>query len=86
MSLLGTAVHAFKWSLLGEAASRLIGPLVFIVLARVLTPQDFGVVAAATVAISFSEVFWFNGLSRALIQHPKDHPAAAERHHPSLQH
>lgn len=78
MSLLGTAVHAFKWSLFGEAASRLIGPVVFIVLARVLTPQDFGVVAAATVAISFSEVFWFNGLARALIQHPKDLPAAAD--------
>ncbi|MGD9832020.1 MAG: lipopolysaccharide biosynthesis protein [Piscinibacter sp.] len=78
MSLLGTAVHAFKWSLLGEAASRLVGPLVFIILARVLAPQDFGVVAAATVAISFSEVFWFNGLSRALIQHPDDNPAAAD--------
>jgi PST family polysaccharide transporter len=78
MSLLGTAVHALKWSLLAEAASRAIGPLIFIVLARLLTPQDFGVVAAAAVAISFSEVFWYCGLSRALIQHPKDDDAAAD--------
>jgi PST family polysaccharide transporter len=68
MSLLATAVQALKWSLLGELGSRLIGPLVFIILARILLPEDFGVVAAATVAISFSQVFWDSGLARALIQ------------------
>ncbi|MCD6672181.1 MAG: lipopolysaccharide biosynthesis protein [Burkholderiaceae bacterium] len=72
MSLLATAVQAFKWSLLGELGSRVIGPLVFIVLARILLPEDFGVVAAATVAISFSQVFWDSGLARALIQHNAD--------------
>ncbi len=72
MSLLATAVQAFKWSLLGELGSRVIGPLVFIVLARILLPEDFGVVAAATVAISFSQVFWDSGLARALIQRNAD--------------
>lgn len=78
MSLLGTAVHAFKWSLLGELGSRVVGPLVFVVLARVLLPEDFGVVAAATVAVSFSQVFWDSGLARALVQHPQDDPASAD--------
>jgi PST family polysaccharide transporter len=62
------AFHAFKWSAFGEAASRTIGPLVFLVLARLLVPSDFGVVAAATVVISFSQVFSDAGLAKALIQ------------------
>lgn len=72
MSLFGTALHAFKWSLMGEMATRVVGPVVFIVLARILLPEDFGVVAAATVAISFSQIFWDSGLARALIQREGD--------------
>lgn len=77
MSLRVAAIQAFKWSLLGEMASRFVGPVVFIVLARVLLPEDFGVVAAATVAISFSQVFWDSGLARALIQRNDDDGALA---------
>ncbi|MBK8116968.1 MAG: lipopolysaccharide biosynthesis protein [Candidatus Accumulibacter sp.] len=68
MSLTQKALHAFKWSVLGEVASRAIGPLVFLVMARLLVPADFGVVAAATVIISFSQVFSDAGLAKALIQ------------------
>jgi O-antigen/teichoic acid export membrane protein len=68
MSLTHRAIHAFKWSVLGEVASRAVGPLVFIVLARLLVPEDFGVVAAAMVIISFSQVFTDAGLGKALIQ------------------
>lgn len=62
------ALHAYKWSLLGEVASKLIAPLVFLILARLLVPEDFGVVAAATIVISFSQVFADAGLMKALIQ------------------
>jgi len=62
------ALHAFKWSALSNAASRTIGPLVFLVLARLLAPSDFGVVAAATVVISFSQLFSDAGLAKALVQ------------------
>jgi len=68
MSLTHRAIQAFKWSVLGEVASRAVGPLVFIVLARLLVPEDFGVVAAAMVIISFSQVFSDAGLGKALIQ------------------
>jgi PST family polysaccharide transporter len=68
MSLVHQAIHALKWSVLGEIASRGVGPLVFLVLARLLVPEDFGVVAAATVVISFSQVFADAGLAKALIQ------------------
>jgi O-antigen/teichoic acid export membrane protein len=61
-------VHAFKWSILGEAASRLIAPVAFLVLARLLTPEDFGVVAAATVVISLCQAVADAGLGKALVQ------------------
>jgi len=52
----------------GEIAAKAISPLVFIILAKILVPEDFGVVAAATVVTSFSQVFWDAGLSKALVQ------------------
>jgi len=61
-------VQSFKWSFLSETASKLVVPLVFIILANILTPSDFGVISAATIVISFSQVFWDAGLSKALIQ------------------
>lgn len=69
--------HALKWSAAGELASRLIQPLVFLILARLLTPEDFGVTAAATMVISFSQVFWEAGMGKALIQRQRDIPEAA---------
>lgn len=78
MSLLNRAVHAFKWSLLGELGSRVLSPVIFIVLARLLLPEDFGVVAAATVAVSFSQVFWDTGLAKALIQRQGDTAESAD--------
>ncbi len=68
MSLTRKTISAFKWSVLGEIASRAIGPVVFLVLARLLVPADFGVVAAAMVVISFSQALSDAGLVKALIQ------------------
>jgi PST family polysaccharide transporter len=70
--------HAFKWSFLSEIASRLVQPLVFVVLARLLTPVDYGVVAAAAMVISFSSVFWDAGMSKALIQYQGSRAEAAD--------
>lgn len=69
--------YAFKWSAAAEFTSRLIQPLVFLILARLLTPEDFGVMAAATMVISFSQVFWEVGMGKALIQRQRDIPEAA---------
>jgi O-antigen/teichoic acid export membrane protein len=63
-----TFFQALKWSIAGELASRAIQPLVFIILARLLNPEDYGVVAAAIMVISFTQIFWEAGLSKALIQ------------------
>ena len=68
MSLYRTVLGSFKWSVLGELVSKTVGPLVLVVLAKILLPDDFGVVAAATIVISFSQVFWDAGLAKTLIQ------------------
>jgi len=60
--------HALKWSFLSELAAKLIQPAVFIILARLLTPEDFGVMSAALMVISFSQIFWEAGMGKALIQ------------------
>ncbi|MEE4216005.1 MAG: lipopolysaccharide biosynthesis protein [Xanthomonadales bacterium] len=60
---------SLKWSFLGEIVSKAISPLILIVLARLLTPEDFGVVVAATMVISFSQFIWEAGLGKAIIQY-----------------
>jgi O-antigen/teichoic acid export membrane protein len=72
-----SAHHAIKWSFLSETASKAIQPLVFVILARLLTPEDYGVVASATMVISFSQVFWEAGMSKSIIQYQGDRQAAA---------
>jgi len=62
------AVGSLKWSALMEIVSRTAQPIIFVILARLLTPADFGVMATAMIAISFSQMFWDAGLSKALIQ------------------
>ena len=68
MTLRNKILNASKWSSLSELSVKLITPLLFIVLARILTPEDFGVTAGAAIIISFCQIFWDAGLSKALIQ------------------
>lgn len=69
--------HALKWSFLSELASKAISPVVFIVLARLLTPEDFGVMSAALMVMGFSQIFWEAGMGKALIQRQTDTQEAA---------
>ena len=69
--------HSFKWSFVSELSSKLVTPVVFIVLARLLTPEDFGVMASALMVISFSQIFWEAGMGKALIQRQTDRMLSA---------
>lgn len=73
----GKAVSSVKWSALMDIVSRTAQPIIFVILARLLTPEDFGVVATAMIAISFSQMFWDAGLSKALIQSRENPEKAA---------
>lgn len=62
-------VSATKWSTITEIAAKLVSPVTTMVLARLLTPADFGVLVTATMVISFSEIFTDAGFQKYLIQH-----------------
>ena len=61
--------HAAKWSVLGQIASKLITPITTMMLARILTPEAFGIVASATMVTSLADIFSDAGFQRYLIQH-----------------
>jgi PST family polysaccharide transporter len=67
-----TFVSALKWSTASELASKVVQPVIFIILARILTPEDYGVMAAAVMVIHFTQVFWDAGMGKALIQRQTD--------------
>jgi PST family polysaccharide transporter len=61
--------NAAKWSTLTEIMAKLITPISSMVLARLLTPDAFGVVATLTMIISFAEIFTDAGFQKYIIQH-----------------
>ena len=67
-----------RWSAFAEIAGRAVQPLAFVLLARFLTPEDFGVVAAAAAVIGFAQVLCDAGLSKALVQRRTDIREAAD--------
>jgi len=60
--------QATKWSTVTEIASKLITPLTNAILARLLVPEAFGVVATLTMVISFAEIFTDAGFQKYLVQ------------------
>lgn len=70
--LAGRVAGAAKWSVLTQLASKLISPVTTMVLARLLAPADFGVVASATMVISLGDLVTDAGFQRYLVQHRFD--------------
>lgn len=60
---------ATKWSALTEVMAKLVAPISSMVLARLLTPEAFGVVATLNMVIAFAEIFTDAGFQRYIIQH-----------------
>lgn len=60
---------ATKWSAITEIAAKLVTPITSMLLARLLTPEAFGVVATLSVIITFAELFTDAGFQKYLIQH-----------------
>lgn len=60
---------ATKWSAITEIAAKLVAPITSMVLARLLTPEAFGIVATLNMVITFAEIFTDAGFQKYLIQH-----------------
>lgn len=61
-------LSATKWSALTEIMSKLITPITSMVLARLLTPEAYGVVATFSIIIAFADIFADAGFQKYLIQ------------------
>ncbi|HEX7022670.1 MAG TPA: lipopolysaccharide biosynthesis protein, partial [Trueperaceae bacterium] len=68
MTLKEKTLRGLAWTGIQNWGSRALTFVVFLLLARLLTPEDFGVVALATVFIAFAQVFVDQGFAEALIQ------------------
>jgi PST family polysaccharide transporter len=63
-------ISGMAWSAWGSAATGALKVLVLVLLTRLLSPADFGVVGAALIVIGFSLAFSQLGMGPALIQRP----------------
>ena len=68
MSLRKSAISGVKWSSISLFGRRGLSLLTTIILARLLAPADFGLVAMAAVVIGFIELFKDLGTASAVIQ------------------
>ncbi len=67
-SIKNQTIKAFSWDFLGRILTQISSFIVSIFLARLLSPEEFGLVAMALAFISISSVFIDIGFSSALIQ------------------
>lgn len=67
-SLRHQTISGLKWAALSRGAQQLLQFLVTLVLVRVLTPQDFGLVAMVTVITGFIGIFGELGLTAVIVQ------------------
>ena len=68
MSLKKRAISGLKWLTVSKVGQQVLQFTTLAILARLLLPKDFGLMASAMVVIGFVNVFRDLGLSAALIQ------------------
>lgn len=68
-SLTRKASTATKWSALTELMAKLVSPIIGLILAHLLTPEAYGIVATITLVISFVEIFTDAGFQKYIVQH-----------------
>jgi O-antigen/teichoic acid export membrane protein len=61
-------LHALKWAYVGSLGDRAISAVLYLVLAGLLGPRDFGIVSLAIIYVGFLKMFLDQGLATALIQ------------------
>ncbi|MFF2018631.1 lipopolysaccharide biosynthesis protein [Paenibacillus sp. NPDC058177] len=61
--------NAIKWSTLTEVLSKLITPITNMILARIIAPEAFGIIATISMIISFADLVSDAGFQKYIIQH-----------------
>ncbi len=62
-------LSATKWSTVTEISAKLVVPVTNMILARILAPEIFGIIATINMVISFCDLFTSAGFQKYLIQH-----------------
>lgn len=62
------AKTSFLWSAVEQFGSQLFSVIITIVIARILTPQDYGLIAMLSIFMALSQIFINSGFSNYLIQ------------------
>ena len=68
MSLRQKAIHGAMWSAIEKWGAQLVSTIIFLLLARLLGAEAFGLVALANVFMYFMQIFLDQGFAQAIIQ------------------
>ena len=68
MSLRQRAIHGAMWSAIEKWGAQLVSTVIFLLLARLLGAEAFGLVALANVFMYFMQIFLDQGFAQAIIQ------------------
>lgn len=79
MTIYAKMLGSLKWSSLTEIFSKLITPVTNMILARLLAPEEFGVLATVTMVISFTDILTDAGFQKYIIQHVFDDEESLDR-------
>lgn len=63
-----TIKGSLAWSAVGEIGAKFISPISTMILARLLTPDDFGVIAVCNMILYFADIIVDSGFGKYLIQ------------------
>ena len=74
MSLKRKAFIGLVWSIIQNFSNQAFSLIIFLVLARLLTPATFGLIALANVVLAFMRIFLDQGFTKALIQRQNIEP------------
>ncbi len=61
-------MNSMKWKIINSIFTTIINPLSMLILAALLSPKEYGLIAVITMIISFSQKFVDMGFSHAIIQ------------------
>lgn len=62
-------VASLKWSFMTEVLVKVISPITSMILARIIDPNEFGIVSSVLIITSFAEMFTDGGFQAFLIKH-----------------
>lgn len=72
MGVYKKAVNAGKWVFINSVTQKLLNIFTFLILARLLLPSDYGVIAVVFIVVGFFEVVTAPGFQKALLQRQGD--------------